>query len=162
MSGALVAVATRYMAASSVRIVLSEGGEMANVQGPLHGSRVFPRSPAKASGPPVARNLCRNQRSAARLTGHRWRSTVAANVGFGPGGGQYENALPSESVDQFRKAADNPDARFPTLTVKHDSVSFHQVYDWAGSVNQGQLGGVLHPAYSWIIMHRLRRDYGRD
>ena len=52
--------------------------------------------------------------------------------------GSYEYVLRQETLDNFRKAVDDPDARFPTIAVKHDGVAFHMVYtDDKGSVNAG-------------------------
>jgi hypothetical protein len=52
--------------------------------------------------------------------------------------GSYEYVLSQETLDNFRKSVDDPDARFPTIAIKHDGVAFHMVYtDSTGSVNAG-------------------------
>ncbi|MFQ6027389.1 MAG: hypothetical protein ACE5Q6_07845 [Dehalococcoidia bacterium] len=63
---------------------------------------------------------------------------VYDNVEIGEELGSYEYLLTQEMLDIFRKAVDDPDARFPTLAVKHDATAFAMVYeDATGSVNAG-------------------------
>jgi hypothetical protein len=52
--------------------------------------------------------------------------------------GSYEYVLSQETVDSFRRAVDDPDARFPTIAVKHDLTAFVMSYeDNTGGVNAG-------------------------
>lgn len=44
----------------------------------------------------------------------------------------FEYVLTQEMFDDFRAAAEDPDATFPTLAIKHDSESFHRKYDATG------------------------------
>ncbi len=47
----------------------------------------------------------------------------------------YEYELTQEMVDKYRQAVEDPGARFPTISVKEDTVSFYKKYHDAGSVN---------------------------
>jgi hypothetical protein len=47
----------------------------------------------------------------------------------------YEYVLTQEMVDQYRKAVQDPDARFPTISVKADVTAYHKKYEDIGSVN---------------------------
>ena len=49
--------------------------------------------------------------------------------------GSLEYVLTQAQVDNFRKSVDDPDAPFPTLSVKHDSAAFRLVYEGGGGVN---------------------------
>lgn len=52
--------------------------------------------------------------------------------------GSYEYVLTQEMLDDFREAAGDPEASFPTLAVKHDATSLNMVYrDTTGGVNAG-------------------------
>lgn len=47
----------------------------------------------------------------------------------------YEYVLTHEMVDLYRRGVQDPDARFPTISVKADITSYHKKYEDAGSVN---------------------------
>ena len=47
----------------------------------------------------------------------------------------YEYTLTQEMVDKYRESVQDPDARFPTISVKADTVSFYKKYHDVGSVN---------------------------
>jgi hypothetical protein len=47
----------------------------------------------------------------------------------------YEYVLTQEMCDRFRDSVDDPDASFPTISVRVDTTSFYQKYEDIGSVN---------------------------
>ncbi len=47
----------------------------------------------------------------------------------------YEYLLTDEMLAQYRRAVQDPDARFPTIAVKADIGAYHRKYEDAGSVN---------------------------
>jgi hypothetical protein len=47
----------------------------------------------------------------------------------------YEYVLTQEMMDKYREAIEDPDARFPTIAVKEDTVGFYRKYHDVGSVN---------------------------
>ena len=52
--------------------------------------------------------------------------------------GSYDYVLNQETLDNYRKSVDDPDAQFPTIAIKHDSTSMRMVYeDNTGGVNAG-------------------------
>ena len=59
--------------------------------------------------------------------------------------GSYEYLLTQEMVDLYRRA-DDPDAVFPTIAVKHDATSLSLAYDdQTGSVNAGNEIDLYNP-----------------
>ena len=47
----------------------------------------------------------------------------------------YEYELTQEMLDKYRQAVEDSNARFPTISVKEDTVSFYKKYHDVGSVN---------------------------
>jgi len=47
----------------------------------------------------------------------------------------YEYELTQEMMDKYREAVEDPGARFPTISVKEDTVSFYKKFHDVGSVN---------------------------
>ena len=60
--------------------------------------------------------------------------------------GSYEYVLSQETLDSFRQAVDDPDARYPTIAVKHDLTAFFKSYnDSTGGVNAGNETEFFNP-----------------
>jgi hypothetical protein len=47
----------------------------------------------------------------------------------------YEYVLTQEMLDKYRQSVQDPEARFPTISVKEDTSSFYRKYHDVGSVN---------------------------
>lgn len=78
----------------------------------------------------------------------------------------YEYSLTQEMVDKYREGVQDPDARFPTISVKEDTVSFYRKYHDDGSVNarctfycySPPTPGTRIRVNAWIADKYVRRD----
>jgi len=77
----------------------------------------------------VANNVVTG-RSTTPTTPFDWN---AARIGDALPSYQYE--LTQAMIDKYRAAVEDPQARFPTIAVKEDTVSFYKRYHDVGSVN---------------------------
>jgi hypothetical protein len=74
--------------------------------------------------------------------------------------------LTQEMIDRYREAVDDPQARFPTISVRADTTSFYEKYEDAGSVNarcafhcyNPPVAGKRLTVTAWIADKYTRRD----
>ncbi|MFL2644050.1 MAG: hypothetical protein ACJ0KI_00020 [Dehalococcoidia bacterium] len=88
---------------------------------------------------------------------------VYDDVVIGEALGSYSYVLTEEMLDTFRKAVEDPEARFPTLGVKHDATAFAMVYDdKVGTVNAGNEVEFFNPPIPGkkiIVTGRIQDKY---
>ena len=78
----------------------------------------------------------------------------------------YEYLLTPEMLVQYRRAVQDPDARFPTIAVKADIGAYHRKYEDAGSVNarcayhcySPPVAGKKIRVTAWIADKYVRRE----
>jgi hypothetical protein len=78
----------------------------------------------------------------------------------------YEYELTQEMIDKYRAAVQDSQARFPTIAVKEDTVSFYKRYHDVGSVNARctfycygpPTPGTRISVKAWIADKYYRRD----
>lgn len=78
----------------------------------------------------------------------------------------YEYVLTQEMLAQFRASVEDPEAGFPTLSVRADTTSFYQKYEDIGSVNARCAFHCYNPPIpgkrlrvtAWIADKYIRKD----
>jgi|SRR5690242_235677 len=78
----------------------------------------------------------------------------------------YEYVLTQQMVNDYRAAVDDPQARFPTISVRADTTAFYEKYEDIGSVNARcafrcyapPVAGKRLRVTAWIADKYIRRD----
>ena len=78
----------------------------------------------------------------------------------------YEYLLTQEMVDKYREGVEDPEARFPTISVRVDVTAFYQKYEDVGSVNARCAFYCYNPPISgkrlrvtaWLADKYIRRE----